>query len=399
MYILDPLYSNNVGSAFAIKSHRNDNAKLSENFRRFLSRNSAPISSGLTISECNFKTRFSARKESKDIELIIPIDEITGEQLSPPAMEGVNSLSHLKDKINEYYELPIVAITESARDEMKIFQKLRDELTPLVHTDSDGNFTFSIPKEVQRWVKKTSTPHKINTTKELTNLISTFGRKVVLGAFLQLRSKTPANIQLYCQGKHHLIHSDFQVWFKPNASSMKPFFFSPYLLPKQILLVCFIRLIIHTTWNKDVIASLQGKDLPYPLPSTSFSIQGFKDKVKKETTPVEVALTDKEVREAIELLSLHHMNMKELGFNPESIWETPGSNRNTFLNASSIDDFINRYQLPKFRIEQLSKHQINVRKGVDGSIHQSQLERNHSHIKTTAGCNGQLNLETCLGTF
>lgn len=365
--------------------HRNDKGQFSEGFRRFLSINSHSISSGLKINECGFKTQFSSRKERKSIELIIPISETSGEVIPPPAMDNFDSISNLKDKISEYYQLPIVAIIKAAQEEMNLYQKLRDELSPLVNRDNNGNFTVNIPQEVQSWVSQTTREHRKNKTTQLISYIDTFGREIVLGAFLQLRANTPVNDILYCQGKSHLINPDFKVWFKNNGSSMKSFFWTPFILPRPVLLICFIRLIIHTTWNKDVIASLQGRDLPYPLPTTSFFIQGYKDKVEKKTTPVEVTHTDKEVREAIELISLHFHNMKELGFNPESIWETPDSTRFTFLNASQIDDFILRYKLPKFRIEQLAKHQINVRKGVDGSIHQSQIERNHAQMKTTAG--------------
>ncbi|TWX68481.1 hypothetical protein ESZ36_08255 [Colwellia demingiae] len=366
-------------------SHRNNKGKLSETFRRFLSTNSHSISSGLKINECGFKTQFSVRKERKYIELITPISEVNGKAIPPPAMNNFDSISNLKNKINDYYQLPIVAITKAAQKEMELYQQLRDELSPLVNRDNNEDFTFSIPEGVQNWVAKTSKDNNKNTTTKLKNFIYTFGREMILAAFLQLRANTPVNDTLFCQGKSNLIHPAFHVWFKKNGSSMKSFFWTPFILPRQILLVCFIRLIIHTTWNKDVIASLRGSDLPYPIPTTSFFIQGYKDKVEKKTTPVEVTHTDKEVREAVELLSLHYHNMKELGFDPESIWDTPDSIRLTFLNASMIDDFILRYSLPKFRIEQLAKHQINVRKGVDGSIHQSQIERNHAQMKTTVG--------------
>ena len=66
--------------------------------------------------------------------------------------------------------------------------------------------------------------------------------------------------------------------------------------------MCFIRLIIHTTWNKDPVATLRGEDIPYPLPQRRFFIQGNKSKVDKLTSPVEVAPSDTEIRNVIELL-------------------------------------------------------------------------------------------------
>ncbi|MGR5367565.1 hypothetical protein [Photobacterium damselae] len=366
-------------------SPRNDNSTLSETFRRFLSRNSDALSNGLKISECGFKTRFSGKAERRDVELITPIDEKTGKLLPPPIIEGFQSTKELKDRLNNYYQKPIIAITKAARDEVQLYKRLQEEVFPLVKRNDDGEFTFPVPAQVHKYAAKINTaPHRMNSTK-LIKLIDRFGKKVVLAAFLQLRASTSVEQKIYCMGKSNLIHDDYKIWFGNRAPSMSSFFWTPFLLPRQILLVCFIRLIIHTTWNKDVIATLQGKDLPYPLPASRFFIQGYKNKVEKNTKQVEVAPSDSEVREAIELLSIHHKNMVKLGLSPETVWDTPDSKKLTFLNSKMIDAFIDRHHLPKFRIEQLAKHQINVRKAVDGSIHQSQIERNHAQIKTTAG--------------
>ncbi|OEE89400.1 hypothetical protein [Vibrio crassostreae] len=366
-------------------SSRSNKGKFSENFRRFLSINANPLSNGFKVRDCGFKTRFSARKERNDVELITPVDDKTGKPLPSPIIQNYKSIKELKNQLNNYYQEPIVAITKATRKEMQLYHQLSTELSPLVKRNDDGEFAFKTPDLLQEYVAQIAKGKNEKNGQKLSELVNRFGQKVVLAAFLQLRADTPIEQPIHCEGKSILIHDDYRQWFGNRAPSMKPFFWTPFLLPRQILLMCFIRLIIHTTWNKDVIATLQGKDLPYPLPASRFFIQGNKNKVKKNTKKVEVTPTDNEVREAIELLSIHHKNMVELGLNPETVWDTPDSKNLTFLNSSVIDAFIDRYHLPKFRIEQLAKHQINVRKGVDGSIHQSQIERNHAQLKTTAG--------------
>ncbi len=369
------------------ETKRTSKARISEGFRRFISDNNGAISNGLKMNDCGFKTRFSARKERRDIELIIPINEITGETITSPIINPEMPISKLKEEINDYYQKSIYSILSAAKQEFDLYQKLVEEFSILVKLDDNGDFSFKIPKDLKEFVALVSQDNSESSInkKKLEEFIKQYNSTTVLAAFLQRRLNTPVEKEVYCPGKNLIIPEAYVRWFGGSASRMKPFFWSHFILPKQILLMCFIRLIIHTTWNKDPVATLRGEDIPYPLPQRRFFIQGNKSKVDKLTSPVEVAPSDTEVRNVIELLGMHCNSMIELGFSPDSIWETPFSKGLSFLNKSNIKEFIDHYGLPEFGIEQLAKHQINVRKGIDGNIFKSQVERNHSQLKTTAG--------------
>jgi len=357
--------------------------RRSENFRYFLSVYGGSISNGLSISHCKFKSRFSASKEQGHSELIIPVGK-NGKPLKSPIIQSHVSTKQLKEKINEYYQKPIDAIIDACKGELALYYKLLDEVNPLIERSDDGSFSYPIPEQVRNFVGLAAI-REITSFKAAKKIIEQFSRKNVLAAFLQLRADTPMAQVVHCPGKSLLIGSEFNCWFKASPTAMAPFFWTPFLLPRQILLICFIRIMIHTTWNKDVIASLTHENLPYPLPAGRFFIQGYKDKVGKSTKHVEVTPAQSSVKEAIELLGKHHENMVKLGMTPQTIWETPHSDFLSFLNASTLDAFRERYDLPKFTIEQLAKHMIKVREGVDGDIRRSQEERNHTGVKTTAG--------------
>lgn len=369
------------------ETKRANKARISESFRRFLSDNNGAISNGLKMNDCGFKTRFSARKERRDIELIIPINEITGETITSPIINPEKPISKLKEEINDYYQKPIDSILNAAKKEFDLYQKLVNEFSILVKLDDSGDFSFKIPKDLKEFVALASQDNSESSInkKKLEEFIKQYDSTTVLAAFLQRRLNTPVENVLYCPGKNLIIPEAYVRWFGGSASRMKPFFWSHFILPKPILLMCFIRLIIHTTWNKDPVATLRGEDIPYPLSQRRFFIQGNKSKVAKLTSPVEVAPSDTEVRNVIELLGMHYNSMIKLGFSPSSVWETPFSKGLSFLNKSNLKEFIDHYGLPEFGIEQLAKHQINVRKGIDGNICKSQVERNHSQLKTTAG--------------
>lgn len=364
-----------------LEQHPIKPGKRSELFRRFLNDYGGSTSNGLTIGQCGFKTRFSVRKERDGIELIKPVAK-NGRPLKSPVLMPHTSTKQLKDRLNEYYQKPIDAINTAIRSEFALFKKLRSEMEPMVKRGDDGNFLYLIPEPVRDFVQESASGRKKGYA--MSKMLE-HHRNDVLAAFLQLQVETPLEQTVLCEGKSFLISSEYRCWFRANGTSMASFFWAPFLLPRPILLGCFLRLMIHTTWNKDVIASLTGADIPYPLPPGRFFIQGFKDKVGKSTKPVEVTPAQTDVREAIELIGKHHANMVTLGLRPNTVWDTPWSSSLSFLNRNTRDSLIERYGLPEFKIEQLAKHMINVREGVDGDIRRSQIERNHEILKTTAG--------------
>ncbi|MGR5236220.1 hypothetical protein [Vibrio alfacsensis] len=369
-----------------VESDIKGKAKYSQCIRKLISDNNSEIRSRLKMNDCGFKTRFSERNERGDIQLIIPLDDSTGLPIDSPINSPKKPINELKKEISEYYQKPIESILNSVKNEIDLYHRLVNDLSTLVNLNDEGEFTYEVPEELQELVKSNHNV-KSNTSankKKLKSSIEKYGETATLAAFLQVRVKTSVNEEVYCSGKNLIIPSDYFRWFGGSATRMKPFFWAPLILPKQILLMCFIRLVIHTTWNKDVVATLRGKDLPYPLPQRRFFIQGNKAKVGKLTSEVEVLPSDIEVREVIELLTTHYQNMLKLGFNPASVWETPFSKALSFLNQRNLKEFIDHYGLSNFGIEQLAKHQINVRKGIDDSIYKSKLERNHSQLKTTA---------------
>jgi hypothetical protein len=121
------------------------------------------------------------------------------------------------------------------------------------------------------------------------------------------------------------------------------------------------------------------------LPDGSFELSGFKDKVNKEAPPVTIEPHEKEIRKTISFLIQHHDNMASFGFKQESIWDYPDLTSKTFLSADIIDRFSKHFTLPYFRMEVLAKHQMNLRKGIDGSLFNSQRERNHATSRVTSG--------------
>lgn len=363
------------------KNNTNSKFGISGKFRNFLSLNNDTLLNNLKISECGFKSRFYSKNTMLSNKLIIPINEITLTPLPEPNITKFNSIRELKENINTYYQKPVNSIISKVQNEIKLYKKFIEEFSPMVERNENKEFTFIIPEQLHKQILHLANNRKDN-NKELNELINEFGKTNVRAAFFQLRMNTPINQKINYSGCYILIPDDYQPWF--SVAPINFFFSSTFLLPKEILLACFIRLIIHTTWNKSAVASLKGENLPHPLPAGTFFIQGYKSKVKKPTTQVEITPSDHEVRDAIELITTHYNNMVELGFTPESIWETPTSKNLTFLDTRFLSVFIMRHHLPQFTIEQLAKHQINVRKGIDSNIRQSQIERNHSQLKTTS---------------
>ncbi|MGY5452018.1 hypothetical protein ACVFI8_13915 [Agarivorans sp. MS3-6] len=362
----------------------NYKGKTSELIRRFLSDFGGQISTGIKISECRFRTRFSVRQERAYSELIEPIDS-DGSPIPHPIITKHATVSQLKEKLNEYYQAPTDAICRACELEIGLYQELVSCFEPFVEQiEGTERFRYSISTSLWNTVKERATDSR-SCTNEMKTLINTYGSDQLLAAYLQLRVLTPSKQHVYCAGKSQLIPEEFKHWFGATGSGMSSFLWSPFILPRQVLLCCFLRISIHTSWNKDAIATLQVEDLPKSLPSASFFIQGYKSKVGKSTKPVEVTVIDHEVRQVIELLIHHTSNMNKLGFTTECIWETPFSKGLTFLSQRDRKDFIKKHHLPQFTIEQLSKHMIKLRLGIDGDIRKSQEERNHSQLLTTAG--------------
>ena len=367
----------------------NTKAAKSQALRTFLNKHAGKINDKVEIKNCGFSARFSARDERKAQKLIEPVDE-NGKVLPSPVLEKHLSLEELKKRYHEYLTKPIDAILDACKQEIANYKKLLDDLAPYTSTDDNGHYTYSIPEEVRDIVAENQRGQERRTGYSLNRTISSRMREkhtkeVMLGAYLQHQLSSGITSRTYCLNKRELVPDHVKHWFPNSGTGMKDLFWSSVFLPKYILLVCFIRLAIKTTWNKDVIAILDRSNLPDLLPQSAFTIGGFKEKVSKHTKPVTIEPHEKELREVISFLVQHYDNMISYGAKPDSLWDTPTSTKLSFLTGSSIDNFREHHTLPYFRMELLAKHQINLRKGIDGDVIQSQIERNHGSLRVTAG--------------
>lgn len=247
-------------------------------------------------------------------------------------------------------------------------------------------FSYKIPEEVSYYTDCFTIKNRDATFAKTKTLINKYGVNIVLASALQKRLKTPLTSYFQFPGQSFCIPYYVETWF-PKSGMTNDFIWSGTLLPRQVLLACFIRIVIFTTWNKDVVATLTPDDLPTELPDSPFIIQGNKNKVDKHTPEVTVHPHDHDIREVINYLIFHVRNLRNLGHNPQTIWETIQSVHLTFLSSEFIKRFCERSTnpTPYFTLEQLAKHQINLRYKIDSNLEKSRQERNHSQIKTTAG--------------
>lgn len=367
------------------KINGNDKYSMSSAFRSFLNKWGGNLSNNLSISQCRFKTRF--KKPTPDINLIEPLD-MDGNIKPSPIILKHESLLEIKQKIYNYYEESTQQILNACREEMDRYNKLSNEIAPLIakNTNSDTEFYFQyvVPNEISVYTK--SFTNQLKTTNKTVDLIKKYGKTAVLAGALQQRLKIPLTSPFSFPGQSYLIPEYVKTWF-PKTGMTPDFVFCGTLLPRQILLVCFIRLTCFTTWNKDVTALLKPNDLPSELPDGPFELQGYKEKVDKPTSKVTIYPHQHEIREVIGLLIKHVANMKYLGIEQQTIWETKTSSDLSFLDSKFIKDFCKRSSSPTpyFTIEKLAKHNINVRYKIDGDLEKSRQERNHSKSKTTAG--------------
>lgn len=367
----------------------NTKAAKSQALRTFLNNHADKINDKVEIRNCGFSTRFSAGDERKAQKLIEPVDE-NGTVLPSPVLEKHLSLEELKKRYHEYLTKPVESILDACKQEIANYKKLLGDLAPYTCTDPNGHYTYTMPAEVGDIVAENQRGqerrkgYSLSRT-NLSRLREKYTNEVVLGAYVQHQLSSGIISRTYCLNKLELVPDHVKHWFPNTGTGMKDLFWSSVFLPKYILLVCFIRLAIKTTWNKDVIATLDRSNLPDSLPQGAFTIGGFKEKVSKHTKPVTIEPHEKELREVISFLIQHYDNMISYGAKPDSLWDTPTSIKLNFLTGSSIDNFREHHTLPYFRMELLAKHQINLRKGVDGDVIQSQIERNHGSLRVTAG--------------
>lgn len=364
-------------------------AAKSQVLRTFLNKHAGKINDKVEIKNCGFSTRYSAKDGRKAQKLIEPVDE-NGEVLPNPVLKRHLSLEELKKRYHEYLTQPIDAILDACEKEIANYKKLLGDLAPYTCTDPIGNYTYSIPSEVGDIVTENqqgqegAKGYSLSRT-TVSQMREKHTKEVMLGAYTRHQLSIGITSRTYCIRKIELVPDHVKHWFPNTGAGMKDLFWSCVFLPKYILLVCFIRLAIRTTWNKDVIAKLDRSNLPESLPQSAFTIGGFKEKVSKHTQPVTIEPHEKELREVISFLIQHYNNMISYGVKPESLWDTPSSTKLSFLTGSSIDNFREHHTLPYFRMELLAKHQINLRKGIDGDVIQSQIERNHGSLRVTAG--------------
>lgn len=363
----------------------NTKAAKSQSLRTFLNKYAGKINGQIAIKNCGFSSRFKAADENMAQKLIEPVND-KGELLPSPILEKHSSLDELKKKFHEYLTQPINSILDACKAEIATYKKLLSDIVPFTSTDESEQYIYAMPKEVTAIVLGNQpSDGKSLKGKKLSRTTVKYTKEVVLGAYIQHQLSSELTSRTLCPGKSALIPEYVIHWFPRTGTGMKDLFWSSVFLPKYILLVCFIRLTLRTTWNKDVIATLNRSNLPESLPNGAFTIGGFKEKVSKNTTPVTIEPHEKEVREVINFLIQHHDNMVSYGAMPESLWDTPDSTKLNFLSARSIDSFIEQHTLPYFRLELLAKHQINLRKGIDGDVLKSQRERNHGSLRVTAG--------------
>ncbi len=359
-------------------------APRSQSLRTFLSNHAGKINGLINIKHCGFKSRFSASDEMNAQKLIEPVDE-NGDILPSPILNQQQSLSELRKSVQEYFEKPINQILNACKKEVECYKQIVSIFKTYMEKDENGVHIKDIPEEVTALVKNNQVDEGRGILKsQASSIRKEFTNEVVMGAYLRHQLSIGISDSTYCYQKSELIPTYVKHWFPNSSSGMRDFFWSGIFLPKNILLVCFIRLVIRTTWNKDVIATLTRANLPEQIPEGPFVLAGFKEKVGKETTPVTIEPHEKEIREVISFLIQHHDNMVRMGFKPESIWDTPGSTKLNFLSAAIIDRQRDHYTLPHFRMELLAKHQMNLRKGIDGSLVNSQRERNHANSRVTS---------------
>ncbi len=360
-------------------------AAKSQAIRTFLSKHAGKINNLIEIKNCGFKSRFSASEELDSQKLIEPVDE-NGDVLPSPILNQHQSLSELRKNVQEHFEKPINQILNACKKEVEYYKQLIATFDKYTEKDVNGFYIKDIPETVTTLVKDNQIEDGRKALKSRVSAIKKeFTSELVMGAYLRHQLSIGVMKTTYCLQKSELIPPYVQHWFRNTATGMKEFFWSGLFLPKNILLVCFIRLVIRTTWNKDVIATLTSANFPEQLSEGAFVLAGFKGKVGKETSPVTIEPHEKEIREVVSFLTQHHANMVRMGFKPESIWDTPGSTKLNFLSADILDRLREHYTLPFFRMELLAKHQINLRKGIDGSLVNSQRERNHATSKVTSG--------------
>ncbi len=360
-------------------------SNLSLGFRTFLTKWGGKINNEIEIKHCGFKSRFSAKKEMNAPKLIIPIDD-DGVELKSPILSNHQSSFELKKEVNEYYEIPIVELLEAATSEIGLYKKLVKTFNQYTSVDQNGNYKLAISDEISSFIEESQKTQAKGVLKSKTKaLIDSYSQEQLLGAYVRAQVNAGIDEHIYCNGKNLLILDYIKHWFHNTGPSMMNYFWHSVLLPKSILLVCFTRLIIRTTWNKDVVATLKRDDFPEEIPDGEFKISGFKEKVDKPTFVITIEPHETEIREAITMLLRHYDNMLELGLSPESLWDTPTSTNLSFLSKMNIDRFCDHHGLSKFTIELLAKHQINLRNGIDGSLANSQTERNHANSGVTAG--------------
>jgi len=360
-------------------------AARSQALRTFLSKYAGKINNQIEIKNCGFSSRFSASSENNAQKLIEPVDE-NGQPLPSPILDKHLSIHDLKKKVHEYLEKPVNQILDACLEEITHYNKLVTCFSKYTATDKNGNYSFEIPAEVHAIVLDNQIDEgKQLQRSQLAHIREKYSSEVLMGAYVRHQISLGPSSTTYSLEKSALIPEYIQHYFPNTGTGMKEFFWSSVFLPKNILLVCFMRLVIRTTWNKDVIAILARSNFPEALPDGPFKISGFKEKVSKNTPEVTIEPHEKEIREVISFLIQHHDNMVSYGLKPECVWETPDSTKLSFLSATVLDRLSEHYTLPYFRMELLAKHQINLRKGIDGDVLTSQMERNHGSVRVTSG--------------
>jgi hypothetical protein len=356
----------------------------SQSIRTFLNKYAGKINNKIEIKNCGFNSKFNASKERSAPKLLEPVDE-NGEPLVSPIQKQHLSSTELRKEIKNYIEQPIEQILKAANQEISLYKKLLKLFDKYNNKDGLEQYEYQIPDEITQLVlddQQGYSHHKINLRSKA--LIKKHSAELVCAAYVRHKTKQGVSEQVCCTNKDKLIPAFIEHWYGKTSSGMRDFFYSGLLLPRNILLVCFIRLVIRTTWNKDVITQLARTDLPDNIPNGEFSLCGFKDKVDKPTFEINILPHEKEIRDVVALLIQHHENMVILGLSPKTIWETPSSTSINFLSSDTVTKLCDHYILPKFTMELLAKHQINLRKGIDGSLINSQRERNHASSGVTS---------------
>jgi hypothetical protein len=354
----------------------------SQSLRTFLSKYAGKINNKIAVKNCGFNSRFKASKEINAQKLIEPID-YNGDLLPSPTQTQHLSLVELKKSINDYYQKPINQVLEACKKEIQSYKGLLSKYEKYSQKDEEGQYKIRFPEALADLVKLDQGSQKRDNRKLSDSILESYSSEMVLACYTRAQHEMGTVGTIYCTNKSKLIPKEVKHWFSLTGKGFSDLFWFELLLPKNVLLACFLRLVVRTTWNKDAIAQLSTKDIPETIPNDEYKITGFKDKVGKPTSEVKIEPHEKEINETIALLIQHNQNMRMLGFTPDAIWETPKSTNLSFLN-STLAQFIEHYQLPRFSIELLAKHMINLRKGIDGDLFKSQQERNHASSRVTA---------------